>query len=190
MIPRRRGQVLPCSVPPPQPPTQPQHCPHPVSFRLEPTDTPAKPTTLLLCCAQLAEYKEQHDRIWPEIKSALQSVGLINLSIWAWGSRLFYYGEYAGKEPFQQVGWALLLCQASFTLRPPRAPPSALAQHGPSLVFDGWGPCLFCLLLTRAHAGHGSLLQNAPRAGVGGTSILGRLHRRPQANSCQHYRQA
>jgi L-rhamnose mutarotase len=49
---------------------------------------------------QFKEYKEQHDNIWPEVKDALRSVGLRNISLWAWENRLFYYAEYVGQDPF------------------------------------------------------------------------------------------
>lgn len=51
----------------------------------------------------MAEYKRHHDEIWPEIASALQVAGLTNLSIWNWGPRLFYYGEYVGDRPFDEA---------------------------------------------------------------------------------------
>lgn len=44
---------------------------------------------------RLAEYKAEHDNIWPETCRALSSVGLTNASLWVWGSRLFYYAEWA-----------------------------------------------------------------------------------------------
>lgn len=52
---------------------------------------------------QLAEYKAHHDNSWPEIESALRSVGMHNLSLWAYGERMFYYAEYVGDVPFDQA---------------------------------------------------------------------------------------
>lgn len=59
---------------------------------------------------RLAEYKAQHDAIWPEVRAALAAAGLTNISLWAWprpesgsGGRLFYYGEYVGEAPFDEA---------------------------------------------------------------------------------------
>jgi L-rhamnose mutarotase len=43
---------------------------------------------------RVAEYKAEHGKIWAEIRAALSSVGLTNVSLWVWGSRLFYYAEW------------------------------------------------------------------------------------------------
>lgn len=54
-----------------------------------------------LCYMQLDEYKEHHDKIWPEVSHALRSVGVTNLSIFLCPDqpRLILYLEYtrAGK---------------------------------------------------------------------------------------------
>mmetsp|Transcript_14314 Transcript_14314/g.38321 ORF Transcript_14314/g.38321 Transcript_14314/m.38321 type:complete len:120 (+) Transcript_14314:106-465(+) len=46
------------------------------------------------------EYIDHHAHSWPEIESALRSVGLRNISLWVWESRMFYYAEYVGEEEF------------------------------------------------------------------------------------------
>jgi len=67
--------------------------------------------TRLLPLLQLAEYKAHHDNSWPEVESALRSVGMRNLSLWAYGNRMFYYAEYVGDTPFDKAyvvafGWS------------------------------------------------------------------------------------
>lgn len=58
----------------------------------------------LRSAAALAQYKARHDEIWPEVTSALASVGIRNVSLWCWGTRLFYYAEFQsvdGRETFE-----------------------------------------------------------------------------------------
>jgi L-rhamnose mutarotase len=61
--------------------------------------------TLDIAPGQLADYKQRHDEIWPEVKAALRDAGLTNISLWALpqDGRLFYYGEYVGAEPFEDA---------------------------------------------------------------------------------------
>lgn len=49
------------------------------------------------------EYIDHHTHSRPEIRAALTSVGIRNLSLWTWGDRLFYYAEYVGNEPFDEA---------------------------------------------------------------------------------------
>lgn len=49
------------------------------------------------------EYIDHHTHSRPEIRTALTSVGIRNLSLWTWGDRLFYYAEYVGEEPFDDA---------------------------------------------------------------------------------------
>lgn len=67
---------------------------------------------------QLEEYKQHHDAIWPEVREALRSVGLTNISLWAWppGGRLFYYAEYIGSEPLDaaMARYAAMPCIAEW----------------------------------------------------------------------------
>lgn len=49
------------------------------------------------------EYIDHHAHSRPEVREALSSVGIRNLSLWVWNDRLFYYAEYASKEPFDQA---------------------------------------------------------------------------------------
>mmetsp|Transcript_17281 Transcript_17281/g.37287 ORF Transcript_17281/g.37287 Transcript_17281/m.37287 type:complete len:117 (-) Transcript_17281:737-1087(-) len=50
---------------------------------------------------KIDEYKRLHDEQWPEVRHALESVGVTNLSLWSWENRLFFYAEYVGEEPFE-----------------------------------------------------------------------------------------
>jgi len=52
---------------------------------------------------KLEQYYELHQNVWPEVKAALHSVGVRNLSLWVWGTRMFYYCEYVGEEPFDDA---------------------------------------------------------------------------------------
>ncbi|OSX68523.1 hypothetical protein BU14_2638s0001 [Porphyra umbilicalis] len=69
--------------------------------------SPGKPMrmgmTLDIKPGMLAEYKAHHDNSWPEVESALRSVGMRNLSLWAYGNRMFYYAEYVGDTPFDEA---------------------------------------------------------------------------------------
>jgi len=49
------------------------------------------------------QYIRDHNPNPPEIRAALSSVGLRNISLWTWGNRLFYYAEYVGEEPFEEA---------------------------------------------------------------------------------------
>ena len=46
----------------------------------------------------IAEYKQQHARIWPEIERAIRTAGIRNYSIFLRGEQLFGYYEYVGPE--------------------------------------------------------------------------------------------
>lgn len=49
------------------------------------------------------EYIDHHANSRPEVRNALRTVGIRNLSLWTWGDRLFYYAEYVGTEPFDEA---------------------------------------------------------------------------------------
>lgn len=61
--------------------------------------------TLLIRSEKVEDYVKAHDDIWPEVKYALQQVGVVNLSIFLCGDqpRLFMYLEYTrgGQEEFK-----------------------------------------------------------------------------------------
>lgn len=59
--------------------------------------------TLNIKPGQIDEYIEHHAHSRAEVRKALHSVGIRNLSLWNWGDRLFYYAEYVGEEPFDQA---------------------------------------------------------------------------------------
>ncbi|CAN8076349.1 unnamed protein product [Agarophyton chilense] len=59
--------------------------------------------TLNIKAGALQEYIDHHAHSRPEVREALRSVGIRNLSLWNWGERLFYYAEYVGSEPFDQA---------------------------------------------------------------------------------------
>lgn len=49
------------------------------------------------------EYVDHHAHSRPEVRDALSSVGIRNLSVWVWNDRLFYYAEYVGHEAFDDA---------------------------------------------------------------------------------------
>jgi len=49
------------------------------------------------------EYYEHHQHVPIKVQEALRSVGIRNLSLWYWESRMFYYAEYVSDEPFEQA---------------------------------------------------------------------------------------
>lgn len=59
--------------------------------------------TLDIDPSDVSAYKSHHDKSWPEITKALKSVGIQNLSLFNYGSRLFYYAEYIGKEDLDKA---------------------------------------------------------------------------------------
>lgn len=59
--------------------------------------------TLNIDPAKVQEYTDHHTHSRPEIRDALSSVGIRNLSVWVWHDRLFYYAEYVGNEPFEKA---------------------------------------------------------------------------------------
>ena len=46
------------------------------------------------------EYKEIHLNPWPELVEAIQSVGIHNYNIFAFGTRVFAYMEIDGDDPY------------------------------------------------------------------------------------------
>mmetsp|Transcript_38533 Transcript_38533/g.151936 ORF Transcript_38533/g.151936 Transcript_38533/m.151936 type:complete len:112 (-) Transcript_38533:961-1296(-) len=52
---------------------------------------------------KLEEYHQHHINSWTEVENALRSVGMRNLSLYSWESRLFYYAEYVGSIPFEEA---------------------------------------------------------------------------------------
>jgi len=52
---------------------------------------------------QIDEYYEHHQNVPEKVQTALRSVGIRNLSLWYWGSRMFYYAEYVSEEPFDEA---------------------------------------------------------------------------------------
>jgi L-rhamnose mutarotase len=85
-------------------PSLPHASPKPAT-PITPPPPPTHTNTHTRAAIQLAEYRSQHNTIWPEVKAALAGVGLTNISLWAWpgGSRLFYYAEFVGEEPFEEA---------------------------------------------------------------------------------------
>ncbi|KAA8491512.1 UPF0734 protein [Porphyridium purpureum] len=60
--------------------------------------------TLDIAPDDLAPYMEAHKQVPEEVQHALTSVGIRNLSLWVWNeSRMFYYAEYVGSEPFEDA---------------------------------------------------------------------------------------
>ncbi|PXF41622.1 hypothetical protein BWQ96_08633 [Gracilariopsis chorda] len=59
--------------------------------------------TLNIKPGQIQQYIDLHAHSRPQVRNALHSVGIRNLSLWNWGDRLFYYAEYIGDEPFDQA---------------------------------------------------------------------------------------
>lgn len=60
--------------------------------------------TLNIDPSMAQEYIDQHlHHSRPEVRDALHSVGIRNLSVWVWHDRLFYYAEYVGDEPFDDA---------------------------------------------------------------------------------------
>mmetsp|Transcript_18276 Transcript_18276/g.38173 ORF Transcript_18276/g.38173 Transcript_18276/m.38173 type:complete len:127 (-) Transcript_18276:166-546(-) len=59
--------------------------------------------TLDIQPGKFQEYFDYHQAVWPEIQHALHEVGVRNLSVWNWESRLFYYCEYVGERPFAEA---------------------------------------------------------------------------------------
>lgn len=59
--------------------------------------------TLNIDPTKVQEYIDHHADSRPEVRQALTSVGIRNLSLWVWNDRLFYYAEYVGNEPFDEA---------------------------------------------------------------------------------------
>eukprot|EP00182_Erythrolobus_australicus_P001367 CAMPEP_0185829830 /NCGR_PEP_ID=MMETSP1353-20130828/473_1 /TAXON_ID=1077150 /ORGANISM="Erythrolobus australicus, Strain CCMP3124" /LENGTH=103 /DNA_ID=CAMNT_0028527661 /DNA_START=77 /DNA_END=388 /DNA_ORIENTATION=+ len=59
--------------------------------------------TLDIQDGKIDEYYEHHQNVPEKVQTALRSVGIRNLSLWYWGSRMFYYAEYVSEEPFDEA---------------------------------------------------------------------------------------
>lgn len=59
--------------------------------------------TLNINPKMVQEYIDHHAHSRPEVREALSSCGIRNLSLWVWNDRLFYYAEYVGSEPFEDA---------------------------------------------------------------------------------------
>lgn len=55
----------------------------------------------------LEEYKKHHKNVWPPVEQALKEAGLTNLSIFVFGTRMFYYAEFLyekdGEKEFEEA---------------------------------------------------------------------------------------
>lgn len=67
-------------------------------------DNPMRIAMTLNCDPKtIDEYIDHHVHSRPEVRDALTSVGIRNLSLWVWEERLFYYAEYVGSELFDEA---------------------------------------------------------------------------------------
>jgi len=48
--------------------------------------------------SSVAEYRRRHEKIWPQIESAIREAGIRNYSIFLDGNQLFGYFEYHGPD--------------------------------------------------------------------------------------------
>jgi L-rhamnose mutarotase len=61
--------------------------------------------TLQLKPGALAEYKEKHDRIWPEMVAEIERVGIARMTAFAADPVIFYYSEVLDEEAWDRL-WA------------------------------------------------------------------------------------
>lgn len=53
--------------------------------------------------ALIREYKQQHERIWPEISQHLASAGVVDMQIYALGTRLFMVMDVTDEFTFEAM---------------------------------------------------------------------------------------
>lgn len=61
--------------------------------------------TLTLKPGALAEYKEKHDNIWPEMVAEIERVGIARMTAFEADPTIFYYSEVLDEEAWDRL-WA------------------------------------------------------------------------------------
>jgi len=51
--------------------------------------------------ALIAEYRRQHEKIWPEITSSIKDAGIVDMEIYLLGTRMFMLMEVDGRFSFE-----------------------------------------------------------------------------------------